>query len=228
MLDVTRVEKKYNLNISEAERIKTALNRVMTSDPHNGENGYLVRSLYFDSLYNKDYFAKTDGVDVRKKIRLRIYSPEDETAKLEVKEKAGGMQRKRSLSLTKDEAKRIIEGDFSCLLKWNDALGEALYCLMTKEIYRPKCIVEYDRYAFVHEDNNIRVTFDSNIRAGSGMSNLFSKEPMYYPIAKSGDITLEVKYDRFLHSNIKAAIGDNLSLNLSSSKYCRAREGIGY
>ena len=47
----------------------------------------MVRSLYFDSLEDSDYYDKLDGVMNRKKIRLRIYeagsdyvSPEERSA----------------------------------------------------------------------------------------------------------------------------------------------------
>ncbi len=97
---------------------------------------------------------------------------------------------------------------------------------MTKELYRPKCIVEYDRLAFVHEDNNIRVTFDQHLRAGALPDSFFSETPIFMPVSAPGEITLEVKYDGFLHSGIKMALSDNLPPNQSRSKYCTARESL--
>lgn len=228
MLDVTRVEKKFQIDPVGMENMKERLMRVMTSDPHNGPDGYIVRSLYFDSIYNKDYFAKAIGVDVRKKIRLRIYSSQDKNAKLEVKEKADGMQRKRSLSITREESEKMLRADYGFLAQKEDAFAQALYYLMTKEVYRPKCIVEYDRYAFIHPDNNIRVTFDQNLRMDADPNDMFNPVNKMIPVAESSDITLEVKYDGFLYSSIKSAIGDNLSINISSSKYCRVREHMGF
>jgi len=228
MLDVTRVEKKYNIDPIGMELMKRRLTRVMTSDPHNGPTGYIVRSLYFDSIRNKDYFAKEDGEDVRKKIRLRIYSAQDKNAKLEVKEKTDGMQRKRSLSITREESEKLMSGDYGFLAEKDDSFAQALYYLMTKEIYRPKCIVEYDRYAFIHPDNNIRVTFDQNLRMSEDPADMFRPVNKMIPVARSSDITLEVKYDGFLYSSIKSAIGDDLTINVSSSKYCRVREHMGF
>ena len=228
MIEVNRVEKKYIIDPVSMENMKHNLRRVMTDDHHNKESGYMVRSLYFDSFDNTDYHSKIDGLDVRKKIRLRIYSPDDETAKLEVKEKNGGMQRKRSLVIPRDDAEKMIRGDYSCLLKTDDSFSNSLYLVMTTGLYRPRCIVEYDRYAFVHCDNNIRVTFDTNLRGSAAFNALFNRNPFCLPAAPSSDITLEVKYDGFLLSGIKSVIGDRLVNVISNSKYCRIRSYFGY
>ena len=45
MLDVTRTEKKYDIGPLEMADMKRRLGVFMDSDPHNGEKGYLVRSL---------------------------------------------------------------------------------------------------------------------------------------------------------------------------------------
>ena len=228
MLDVTREEKKYVTDPVGMELLKRRLNTFMESDKHNNGTGYIVRSLYFDSINDMDYFAKADGLDVRKKVRLRIYSPDDKVAKLEVKEKAAGMQRKRSLSVTREEALQISQGYYECLACKDDDFAKALYLLMTKELYRPKAVIEYDRYAFISPDNNIRVTFDQNLRAEPFADNLFKQGKLGYPVTSSQEITLEVKYDGFLHSGIKMALAGDIGISVSNSKYCRAREKFGY
>jgi hypothetical protein len=224
MLDVKRVEKKYLTDPVGMVDISGRLKHLLQDDPHNGDSGYMIRSLYFDSVTDMDYYAKTDGIDVRKKIRLRLYDTSDEIIKLEVKEKAGGMQRKRSLNISRNDAEEIMQGNYESILKYGNDFSKALYLLMTKELYRPKCIVEYDRYAYVHSENNIRVTFDSNLRGSSICDRFFDKETVFTPITGNSEITLEVKYDGFLYSGIKSAIGDHLTLEISNSKYCRARE----
>lgn len=44
-------------------------------DKHNGAGGYRIRSLYFDTLDDNDYRDKLDGMELRRKIRLRNYDP---------------------------------------------------------------------------------------------------------------------------------------------------------
>lgn len=227
MLDVQRVEKKYPINVIDMENLKKRLGAVLQSDPHNGENGYIVRSLYFDSHRDMDYYAKADGLDNRKKIRLRIYSPADTSVKLEVKEKVDGRQRKRSLSISREEAERLIAGDFGFLLETDSPLAKTLYCYMVKEGYRPKCIVEYDRYAFIHRSNDTRITFDQNLRCSCDFAHFLTDNIVWIPAEDRSRITLEVKYNHFLLSAVKNAVSNRITIEVSNSKYCKAREKLG-
>lgn len=223
MIDVSRKELKYIVNINEAYHLKSQLAAVMKSDNHNGLNGYRVRSLYFDTLFDTDFEEKVQGYDKRKKIRLRIYGDNDEIVKLELKQKESSSQRKRSLLLSKEEALQMINADYSFLMARPEPLAHALYIEMCTKNYRPKCVVEYDRVAYFRENNDIRVTFDMNLRATEADFNIFNTNLMLYPVAKSGEITLEVKYNGFLFSYIKTLIKGIDKMQVSNSKYCRAR-----
>lgn len=227
MLDVQRVEKKYPINVIDMEILKERLGAALEPDRHNGENGYIVRSLYFDSYQNMDYYAKADGLCERKKIRMRIYDPEDTTVKLEVKEKVDGRQRKRSLSITRREAMQMLRGEYAFLLSKEDALSKTLYFYLKKEGYRPRCIVEYDRYAFIHQSNDTRVTFDQNLRCSCDFESFLSDSIVWIPAEDRSRITMEVKYNRFLLSAVKNAVSNRITLEVSSSKYCKAREKLG-
>ena len=94
MIDVLRREIKYKVSAEAASRIKCRLSNVLSGDVHNTNEGYIVRSLYFDTPANVDYYDKAAGVDYRKKIRLRIYNANADNAKLELKEKQNIFQRK--------------------------------------------------------------------------------------------------------------------------------------
>jgi len=226
MLEVNRVEKKYPMDRFLMLDIVQRLRRSLRTDEHNGTKGYMVRSLYFDSFRDGDYVAKLSGLDDRKKIRLRIYSPKDKTAKLELKEKHNGWQRKRSIIVSREEAVSLINGDYSSLLSKDESLAPALYAYMTKEAYRPVCIIEYDRYAMIGDTNSIRITFDSNVRTSSDVKRFFDESISYLPVDLTDKITMEVKYDGFLLSDIKKALSLKVSTEGSSSKYIRARERL--
>ena len=58
MRDVLREEKKFLLNQAEALKLRNYLSNVVHTDLHNGSDGYQVRSLYFDSLSNRDFQEK--------------------------------------------------------------------------------------------------------------------------------------------------------------------------
>ena len=84
MLDIFRREIKYEIDPCLTEVLKQRLSAVLPADPHNGTQGYLVRSVYFDTPDAADCCEKLDGVENRKKLRLRVYGFGDAPAKLEL------------------------------------------------------------------------------------------------------------------------------------------------
>ena len=83
---VFREEKKYLISLPEALQACHRLAQVMHEDPHNGISGYPVRSLYFDTLDDRDFREKAAGVELRRKLRLRCYDPAADFAMLEMKQ----------------------------------------------------------------------------------------------------------------------------------------------
>ncbi len=223
MLEVHRKELKYLISLPEATDLKAKLGFVLKSDPNNKGNGYMVRSLYFDTLSDSDFEDKVQGYDNRQKIRLRIYNTEGNSAKLELKEKSGTHQRKRSLKVSRQEAEQMVRGEYSFLCSRPEPLAKWLYTFLLSRNYRPKCIVEYDRRAYYAEQNDIRVTLDSNLRATEANFDLFDPKLMLYPVSSASEITLEVKYNNFLFTHIKQMLGKIGRMQISNSKYCRAR-----
>ena len=83
MNQVQREEKKFLISVAEYLRKSCELEKILMQDPHNGSDGYLIRSLYFDTLYDNDFFEKQAGIETRRKIRLRCYDPNQDYAMLE-------------------------------------------------------------------------------------------------------------------------------------------------
>ena len=225
MNQVYREEKKFLLNQEEFRRLAHHLGHFLTEDEHNGELGYRVRSLYFDTIYDRDYFEKLDGVELRRKIRLRIYSPEDNFALLEMKQKQGQYQLKRSLRITRDDAAALIDGDYSPLLRYPEDFAAECYALMQMQVYRPKTIVEYNRKAFIAKENKIRVTFDHQIVSTESDMNLFAKDLNMNPVFNPFATVLEVKFNGFLLDYIRDLLSNVDKSELSVSKYMLARQG---
>ena len=223
ILDVLRKEKKFVVSDIIGTNLGNYCSKLLREDDNNGDKGYIVRSLYFDTVDNLDYEQKLAGIELRKKIRLRIYSPRDEYAKLELKQKQTDNQRKRSLKITREHAMRMIQGDYSCLLEYDQKFALELYTLMTMQMYIPRCIIEYNRKAFILDENNTRLTFDSNIRATEANHNIFDEELCLYPVYPMEKTVLEVKYNNFLLSYIKDIINSVDKIETSVSKYCLAR-----
>jgi hypothetical protein len=71
--EVLRQEKKFLMNAVDCLKLTGTLEKVMLEDKHNGAQGYRIRSLYFDTMNDTDYTDKIDGLELRRKIRLRNY-----------------------------------------------------------------------------------------------------------------------------------------------------------
>ena len=104
---VFREEKKFLISLPEALQISSRLSQVMLEDAHNGIHGYRIRSLYFDTIDDTDYYEKAAGVELRRKLRLRCYDPSADYAMLEMKQKQGASQLKRSLRVTREDAQAL-------------------------------------------------------------------------------------------------------------------------
>lgn len=223
MNEVMRQEKKYLINLTELYTLSQKLSQVMARDQHGDSTGYRVRSLYFDSLNDGDYQDKIDGLELRKKIRLRIYDPSGNFAMLEMKQKQGAFQKKRSLRLSREDAQRLIAGQYGVLLRYDEDFAAECYGLMNRQCYRPKAVVEYQRQAFIAKENRTRITIDHHIIATESCFDLFAPDLNLYPVLDPFNAVLEVKYNGFLLSYIKAAVSRANRSELSVSKYCLAR-----
>ena len=227
MIEVLRREEKYPLNLADANIYSNMFSAILAIDQFSKNGSYMVRSLYFDTPDDKDFFEKIKEQNLRRKIRLRIYNPDDTMAKLELKQKENIFQKKRTMLVSKKDALELIKGNYSVLLKYEDALAAELFAIMSIEVYRPKSIVEYQRRAFIAKENNIRLTFDSNIRATESSFDLFAKDLPLAPVFPLDKVVFEVKYDKFLLSYITDIISKVDARNMTSSKYCLSRT-LGY
>jgi len=224
MNTVLREEKKFLIGLPEFRSLSHQLEQCLHQDIHNGIMGYPIRSLYFDTMYDCDYFEKLAGVETRKKIRLRIYDPNASYAMLEMKQKQGTQQRKRSLRISREDAIRLTRADYSPLLTYSDSFAAECYALMHAKCYRPKTIVEYNRKAFIAKENRIRVTFDNHIVSTESSLDLFDPNLNMNPVLDPSSVVMEVKYNGFLLEYIRRMINSVDRTELSVSKYCLARQ----
>ena len=224
MNQVLREEKKFLINMAEFCQKSHLLEQVLFQDEHNGIHGYRVRSLYFDTPYDRDFFEKRAGTELRQKVRLRIYDTEQTFAMLEMKQKQGVQQLKRSLKISREDAVRIIKGDLSPLLTYREPFAAEIYAFMQIHAYRPVTIVEYHRKAFLAKENKIRITFDSQIVATESSVDLFDPNLNMNPVLDPYDVVMEVKFNGFLLGYIRGLINSIDKTELSVSKYVLARQ----
>lgn len=222
-MNVSRKEMKYLINSFQYAQLSNVLHDVLIPDKNNKAFGYLVRSLYFDPPFNKDFYERVDGVENRKKIRIRTYDVNHPKVKLEIKRKFGASQRKDSVVIDREDAQRLIECDYDVLLKYNSKAADTIYNTMKIDHYRPVVLTQYRRKAFVHSTNNIRITLDSEIRSNEIQLDFFDQDPVLYPSFDFDTKVLEVKYDKFLYRWLSDILGSCDVKQQSVSKYSVSR-----
>lgn len=117
-----RHEVKHQITQADAVSIRNNLSAVAGSDPHVRSDGsYTIRSLYFDDMRNTALWEKLDGVNERRKFRIRYYNDDLSFIMLECKQKRDNVGCKIQERLTQDEVRRIMEGDISWM-----AAGDAV------------------------------------------------------------------------------------------------------
>ncbi|MBQ7488862.1 MAG: polyphosphate polymerase domain-containing protein [Clostridia bacterium] len=223
MLDIERFESKYKMDRMEAVLIQKRLEQYIAQDPYSKGDGYLVRSVYFDTIFNKDFYAREESLTHRHHIRLRTYPEKPDLISLEYKEKNSATVRKRSLPVTRQEAGSLLRADYSVLRSHKSPFARMLYRKMTLETYRPCVLIEYRRKAYVRKENNIRITFDSSLRAEEARLDLFGSSAGFAPVGRQSQVIMELKYSDFFMSDLKSAIGTKLLRAEPSGKYQRAR-----
>lgn len=227
MNTVLRREEKYLVRYTEANKLSNILEPLLELDEYSLEGYYKVRSLYFDTIDDKDFFDKINEQNLRRKIRLRIYNPSDTTAKLELKQKENIYQKKRFIDISREDAKELINGNISVLLNYKNDFADEVYGIMSTECYRAKTIVEYKRKAFISKENNIRLTFDSDIKSTESCMDFFGENLILNSVFDPENIIFEVKYDKFMLGYISDIISNVDRRTTSFSKYTYGRS-IGY
>lgn len=217
-----RHEIKHFITPADAVSIRQSLSAVASIDAHAQKEGaYRIRSLYFDDLQNTALWEKLDGVNERRKFRIRYYNADLSYIMLECKMKRDNVGCKLQQRLTEDELRRIIEGDITWMAASGKPLLVALYVEMKTKGLRPKCVVEYMRVPFVYGPGNVRVTIDWNIRTGPPGQFM---DPRGLTLPVDGDpMLLEVKWDEYLPSIIRRATALKSRGPTAFSKYAACR-----
>ena len=225
MRQVFRKEVKYRVHISDFLRIRDRLAAFMTPDPHGvaGTGTYTVRSLYFDSIADRDLHDNLEGVTEKRKIRIRTYDTESDFALLEYKCKSVADSRKISLVISRQEAMRLEDGDYELLLEREEELATFLYYKITKGVYRPRTIVEYERTAFLYPVSDVRITYDHNIMGSISQHGLYEPGIQMYRLIPQDYGVLEVKYNDFLVSPLQRILSVLDVMPEANSKYSSAR-----
>lgn len=220
-----RHELKYYLNSGDYVLLSNLLKNTLKSDDNTNEKGeYFIRSLYFDDYEDSALRDKIDGVDHRYKVRIRTYNYSDAVIKLECKHKESGYIKKQSISLSRAECDALTGGDYRFLLYRKEAFAREMFTLFATRHLRPAVIVDYTREAYVFPVENVRITFDKNIRTGYRSFDIFDRELPTYPVADEYDMVLEVKFNEYLPTFVRSLIQTASHTRSAISKYVLSRK----
>jgi len=219
-----RHELKYIITESEAIVIQNRLKLLMKRDSHANENGYFIRSLYFDDRDEQAFRDKIDGVNSRKKYRIRFYDYDDSYISLECKEKEGNYINKVSARLSRDDLEKILHGDYSFLKNRNEQVCKDFYIECALNGMKPNVIVDYDRIPYVYTHGDVRITFDSHVRSSFAFEDIFDCIIPVYEVLDPGTLIMEVKYTEYCPTIIRELLQPSDSIYTSASKYAMCIE----
>ena len=220
-----RNEIKFIISKTMAEVLKQRLSLIMSVDTnsYNSDNSYLIRSLYFDNENSDAYYEKMDGVEYRKKYRIRIYNFDDKFIRLECKYKHNNMTSKDQILIDKELCSKIVDGKIDDIDLTKDNLLRQFALDYRLNKLEPSIIVDYNRVAFTYHVSEVRITFDSQIKSGMYNYNLFDKNATTYSVIDDNQMVLEVKFNEILPESIAIILQTVPTFRQAFSKFAACR-----
>ena len=221
-----RHELKFLITNVDKTELRNILQHFCHHDRHAIDGFYSISSLYFDDIYHTAYQEKLDGVEIRKKYRIRIYNCSDSVISLECKYKNGQYIHKESVRLTRDEYDSILEGNVSFLLEKKEPLAKEFYVDYKTALLRPCVNVVYEREPFIYDAGTVRITFDENIRAARCTDDLFDPSVPSWAVLPPGQHVLEVKFTGLLPERIRTICLKYGNVQSQASNFCMCLEKV--
>lgn len=214
-----RYEKKYRLNTEEYQQFMSIVRDKLVSDIH-GRN--TICSLYLDT---PDYLLirnSIDAVSYKEKLRLRSYGVPNDEKKIffEIKKKYKGVVYKRRVSMPKNNAFEYIESGVPPID--SQIMREIDYLMKFYRQPKPNVCILCEREAFFSiDDENVRLTFDENLRYRIGFPNAENINEGT-PIVKDGEYIMEIKTPGAMPLWLAHALSECKIYPAKFSKYAHA------
>lgn len=225
-----RHELKFFISPLQYQVLSRTLKATLNPDPNGDENNqYHIRSLYFDTAYDSALYDKINGTANRDKYRIRIYNFSDQMIRLECKSKFRDLISKRSVRITRDLAEQLISADPTGLESTASGLVSDTFREMRTNLLHPVVIVDYLREAYLHPAEEVRITFDMQLRSGLNSVDMFNPYLPTVPPFDHDEIILEVKYNQvlppYIANLLTYALRDGACRSaISKYVYCRRFE----
>ena len=198
-----RHEYKYIISDIHEAILRQRLDALMELDINAKEKGfYTISSMYFDDYNDSCLHDNVNGVDLRKKYRIRIYDNNPAHLYLECKCKERGMTQKTTAEIKMDIFKNLVSQQNSFeSIQQTTVVGEMVREIQIKHM-KPVVIVTYDRIPYISIAGNVRITIDRNLSSSQSLSQFLTGEYIRRPVMPCGISLLEVKWDSFIPDEI--------------------------
>lgn len=220
-----RHELKFSISSKQAAILKKRLAMIMNIDAnsYNSDHTYLIRSLYFDDINSTAYYEKLDGVEYRKKYRIRIYNNDDRFIRLEKKLKNNDLTSKQQTLIDKRIYQLLINKEFDKIDSRGNKLLETFIIDCKIKGLIPSVIVEYKRLAYTYPICDVRITFDEEVKSGIYNYDLFDENLPLYSVINPDTVILEVKFNEVLPESLAIILGTIPSCRQAVSKFAICR-----
>jgi hypothetical protein len=221
-----RYELKYLIPGAVRDAMIPSMLGYMQPDREGGPDGaYAVTSLYYDTFDLSCYRAKIDGINYRRKLRIRRYgaASADRPVMVEIKQRINRTTQKRRLALPLDRAYALCDGGLDERFEdpLDQSVAEEVAFLVGARQLGPKCVISYRRRAFVGSsfEPGLRITFDENLRvsdASRGLSDGAARHLFLRPDCA----VLEVKSNDVVPLWVSRLLAAHSCTVVRYSKYC--------
>ena len=226
-----RVELKYLVDRTTRTALAKDVSAFIPPDAHTeGDKGYLVRSIYFDTVDFMAYHQKVAGMPVRHKLRVRIYG-EDlgkvAFVRLEVKSKYLSITHKITVDFPKAEYAEIERAIARRTMPPTELLdregiSKEFFRLMKQYNMEPKIMVQYRRRALERTAaSRLRINFDDECMASRNL-DLFGPLRSARSVLKYNSTIFEIKADGSIPFWLHQLISKYELQNQAVSKFCHA------
>lgn len=221
-----RFEIKYLVPQRDAERFLEGLSAYLYPDPHGeGEWGYQVHSVYWDSADLALFWEKVEGLKQRRKLRLRRYGDARDEVFIEIKQRIDRTVQKRRTRWSTDQAVATFGGGSGSgdVVDPEDAVAAEALELYHRYRLRPRMAISYVRRAFFSfYEPGLRITLDRRIRYDPFQLDVAGAFHGGRDLLDPRLTVVELKFNERVPLWLCKAMGHHRFQMLRLSKYCTA------
>ena len=214
-----RYEKKYRINSDEYTKLMSLIRDKLVPDKYGRST---LCSLYLDTPNYLLIRNSINAIAYKEKLRLRSYGAPDDDKKIffEIKKKYNGVVYKRRVSMSKCDAFEYIESGVPPID--SQIMREIDYLMKFYRQPKPDVCILCEREAFFSiEDENVRLTFDENLRYRRGFPNSDNINEGA-PIVNKGEYIMEIKTPGAMPLWLAHALSECKIYPAKFSKYAHA------